>query len=439
MAKTPSLPTISTKQLRIAQLAVKAPKQAFTTLAHHIDLDWLREAYRRTRKDGAVGVDGQTAQEYAVNLEANLRSLLDRAKSGNYQAPPVRRVHIPKGDGSQTRPLGIPTFEDKVLQRAVVMVLEPLYERDFLGCSYGFRPGRSAHQALADLWQRTMKMGGGWVLEFDIRKFFDTLDHSHLREIIRQRVRDGVLLRLIGKWLSAGVLEDGSLSYPETGTPQGGVISPLLANAYLHEVLDTWFEDMVKPVLTGRAFLIRYADDAVLVFQNEADARRVLAVLPKRFGKYGLTLHPEKTRLVQFKWPRGPAPQGPPPGTFDFLGFTHYWGRTRKGNWAVKRETAKARFQRALDAVTQWCRQNRHLPLKEQWQALRRKLSGHFGYYGILGNSRLLSRFRYLVEGVWRKWLSRRSQRAYLSWEDFRRLLAHYPLPAPTVRPVLVL
>jgi RNA-directed DNA polymerase len=439
MAKTPGLATISTKQLRIAQLAVEAPEMAFTTLAHHIDIDWLREAYRRTRKDGAVGVDGQTAEEYAAHLEENLRSLLDRAKSGCYQAPPVRRVHIPKGDGSQTRPIGIPTFEDKLLQRAVIMVLEPIYERDFLGCSYGFRPGRSAHQALADLWQQTMNMGGGWVLELDIRKFFDTLDHSRLREIIRQRVQDGVLLRLIGKWLNAGVLEDGCLTHPDTGSPQGGVISPVLANAYLHEVLDTWFENTVKPVLKGRAFLIRYADDAVLVFQNEEDARRVLAVLPKRFGKYGLTLHPEKTRLVQFKRPRRPDPQGPPPGTFDLLGFTHFWARSLKGNWVVRRKTAKDRFQRALDKVTEWCCKNRHLPLKEQWQALRRKLSGHFGYYGIPGNSRLLVRFRFLVEGIWRKWLSRRSQRAYLSWEDFRRLLAHYPLPAPTVRPVLVL
>jgi len=438
MAKTPSLPTISTKQLRIAQLAVEAPRIAFTTLAHHIDMDWLRQAYRRTRKDGAVGVDGQTAQEYAVHLEENLRSLLNGAKSGQYQAPPVRRVHIPKGDGTQTRPIGIPTFEDKLLQRAIVMVLEPIYERDFLGCSYGFRPGRSAHQALADLWQRTMNMGGGWVLELDIRKFFDTLDHSRLGEIIRQRVRDGVLLRLIGKWLQAGVLESGSLTYPDAGSPQGGVISPLLANAYLHEVLDVWFEDTVKPRLKGPAFLIRYADDAVLVFKEESDARRVLDVLPKRFGKYGLTLHPEKTRLVQFKRPSGGDQSGPPPGTFDLLGFTHFWAVSRKGNWVVKRKTAKDRFSRALAAVTHWCRKNRHLPLKEQWQALRRKLSGHFGYYGITGNSRLLSRFGYLVAGVWRKWLSRRSQRSYLSWDDFRRLLAHYPLPAPTVRPVLV-
>ena len=259
MGETSGSQTVLTKQLRIAQLAVNAPEMAFTTLAHNIDIEWLREAFRRTRKDGAVGVDGQTAQDYAANLEDNLRSLLERAKSGSYNAPPVRRVHIPKGDGSQTRPIGITAFEDKVLQRAVVMVLEPIYEQDFLNCSYGFRPGRSAHQALEALRQQAMKMGGGMVLEIDIRKFFDTLDHTHLREFIGRRVRDGVLVRLIGKWLNAGVLESGSITHPEAGSPQGGVISPMLANAYLHEVLDTWFEKTVRPRLKGSAFLIRYA------------------------------------------------------------------------------------------------------------------------------------------------------------------------------------
>src|SRR3990172_5790224 len=312
MTETSGSTPISTKLERIAKLAREAPGMALTTLAHHIDIDWLKEAYRRTRKDGATGVDGQTAEEYAVNLEGNLRELLERAKSGAYRAPPVRRVHIPKGDGSQTRPIGIPAFEDKVLQRAVAMVLEAVYERDFLDCSYGFRPGRSAHQALEVLQHETVCMAGGWVLEVDIRKFFDTLDHGHLSEILCRRVRDGVLLRLIGKWLNAGVLEDGQLSHPEAGTPQGGVISPLLANVYLHEVLDVWFERDVKPRLRGGAFLVRYADDAALVFSREDDARRVMEVLPKRFGKYGLALHPEKTRLVEFRRPdrRPPTHQG---------------------------------------------------------------------------------------------------------------------------------
>jgi RNA-directed DNA polymerase len=225
MTETSGFDTISPKVQQIAKLAKEAPTMAFTTLAHYIDIDWLKEAYKRTRKDGATGVDGQTAEDYAANLEDNLRSLLERAKSGTYRAPPVRRVHIPKSDG-QTRPIGIPTFEDKVLQRAVAMVLEAIYEQDFLDCSYGFRPRRSAHGALRDLWTQTMGMHGGWVLEIDIRKFFDTLGHEHLREILHHRIRDGVLLRLIGKWLNAGVLEDGSLSYPGSGSPQGGVIAP---------------------------------------------------------------------------------------------------------------------------------------------------------------------------------------------------------------------
>jgi RNA-directed DNA polymerase len=432
MPGTPSPDPISTRRQRIAELARQSPQAAFTTLAHHIDIDWLKEAYRRTRKDGAVGVDGQTAEAYAVELEANLRSLLDRAKSGHYQAPPVRRVHIPKGTGSETRPIGIPTFEDKILQRAVAMVLEALYEQDFLDCSYGFRPGRSAHLALDALWQRLMEVRGGWVLEIDIRKFFDTMDHRHLHAILRRRVRDGVLLRLIGKWLNAGVLEDGCVTHPESGSPQGGVISPILSNAYLHEVLDTWFEQMVKPRLKGRAHLIRYADDAVLVFEVESDARRVLEVLPKRFGKYGLTLHPEKTRLVPFQ---GPPPGAPPgsreerPATFDFLGFSHYWGRTLKGNWTVKRKTAKTRFRRSLKSIAEWCRMHRHLSLPKQWAALTAKLRGHYAYYGIAGNSRSLSGVRYYVRRVWHKWLSRRSGRARIPWERFGELERRYPLP----------
>ncbi len=237
------------------------PGVPLSTLAHHIDVDWLHEAYRRTRKDGARGVDDQSAEQYAEKLEGNLRSLLDHAKSGTYHASPVRRVHIPKGDGAQTRAIGIPTFEDKVLQRAVAMAVEAVYEQSFHDFSYGFRPGRSAHQACLALREATMQMGGGWILEVDIKKFFDTLDHAHLRTILHHRVRDGVILRLIGKWLNAGVMERLELSYPDSGTPQGGVISPLLANIYLHEVLDEWFVREVQPRMKGRAALVRYADD----------------------------------------------------------------------------------------------------------------------------------------------------------------------------------
>jgi len=430
---------VFTKQQRIAELAKQSPQLGFTSLNHHLDLNWLVEAYQRTRKDGAPGVDGQTSADYGLSLLDNLQSLRDRAKSGTYRAPPVRRVRIPKGTGNETRPLGIPTLEDKVLQRAVVMALEPIYEQDFLDCSYGFRPGRSAHQALAALWQQVMDLGGCWLVEVDIRKFFDTLDHAQLRALLRQRVRDGVLLRLIDKWLQAGVLEDGGVTYPEAGTPQGGVISPLLANVYLHYVLDVWFEQVVKPCLKGRAFLVRYADDFVMGFACEADARRVLDVLPKRFGKYGLTIHPDKTRLVPFRRPgRHPPAAGcqvePQPGSFDFLGFTHYWSRSLKGNWVVKRKTAGSRLHRALRRISEWCRLNRHLPIREQYRALCQKLQGHYAYYGVLGNYRCLDRFRYEVVRLWRKWLARRRRRGSLGWSWLTRLLQVLPLPRPRVR-----
>jgi RNA-directed DNA polymerase len=426
---------VSTKRRRIAQLARQSPEMGFTSLAHHIDLEWLLEAYRLTRKDGAVGVDGQDGEDYAADLEANLRSLLDRAKSGRYQAPPVRRVHIPKaGSATETRPLGIPTFEDKVLQRAVVMVLEAVYEQDFLDCSYGFRPGRSAHQALDSLWRQTMAMGGGWVVDVDVRKFFDTIDHGHLRDFLKRRVRDGVLLRLIGKWLNAGVLEDGCVTHPESGAPQGGVVSPTLSNVFLHYLLDEWFEREVRPRLKGPSFLIRFADDFVMGFAREEDARRVMDVLPRRFEKYGLTIHPEKTRLVPFERPGGDPIQAdpsrrPPPGTFDLLGFTHYWARSRKGNWVVKRKTSASRFRRGLKALSDWCRINRHRPIPEQHQALSQKLRGHFGYYGITGNSIGIYRFRVEALKRWRKWLARRDRRRAIPWDRFDRLLERFPLP----------
>jgi RNA-directed DNA polymerase len=431
MAGRSSPESISTRLQRIAELARRSPQMVMTTLAHHIDVAFLHEAYRRTRKDGATGVDGMTAKEYEARLEENLASLLTRLKTGSYRAPPVRRVHIPKGDGSKTRPIGIPTIEDKILQRAVTMVLEAVYEQDFLDCSYGFRPGRSAHQALEALWQGLMSMGGGYVLELDIQSFFDTVDHAQLRGFLDQRVRDGVLRRVVHKWLKAGVMEEGAVRRSEAGTPQGGVISPLLANVYLHEVLDKWFEYQVKPVLHGRAFLIRYADDAVLVFDREDDARRVMAVLPKRFGKYGLTLHPEKTRLVEFRRPRGP--KAPKNRNFDLLGFRHYWGLSRKGRWVVKRKTAPSRFTRTLKRIGRWCKDHRHQPIAMQHRTLSRMLRGHDAYFGITGNIRMLAKLRNEVGKRWRKALDRRSHRAGMTWERFSALLGRFPLPPPRV------
>jgi RNA-directed DNA polymerase len=436
MMGTPVSETVSTKLQRIAELAQEAPGRAFLSLAHHVDLEFLQEAFRRTRKDGATGVDGQTGAAYEEALEENLRSLLERFKSGRYHAPPVRRTYVPKGDGSRTRPIGIPTFEDKVLQRAVTMVLEAVYERDFLDCSYGYRPGRSAHQALDALQRGLLTMRGGWVLEVDIQSFFDTLDHRQLRSFLDQRVRDGVLRRTIDKWLAAGVLEGAALSHPDAGTPQGGVVSPLLANVYLHEVLDRWFAEVVKPRLTGRAFMIRFADDVVLVFSDEGDACRVMNVLPKRLGKYGLTLHPTKTRLLNFR-PAAKPPAGTPPQqggrSFDFLGFTHFWGRSRRGAWVAKRKTASSRFGRALKRIAQWIRAHRHDSLPEQHQQLAQKLRGHYNYYGIPGNFDALRRLREEVRRSWQKWLNRRSVRARMHWERFVLLLERYPLPSPVV------
>jgi len=434
MGETSSSSTVSTKIERIAKLAREMPDRPLTTLAHHIDVDWLREAYRRTRKDGARGIDGQSAEQYAERLDENLQALLDRVKSGTYRAPPVRRVHIPKGDGSQTRPIGIPTFEDKVLQRAVAMVLEAIYEESFHDFSYGFRPRRSAHQACEALQNASVRMAGGWVLEVDIRKFFDTLDHGRLREILSRRVRDGVLLRLIGKWLNAGVMEGLVLSHPEAGTPQGGVISPLLANIYLHEVLDEWFVRDVQPRLSGPSVLVRYADDLVFVFARKDDAERVFNVLPKRFGKYGLTLHPDKTRLVPFHRPdRDDDGDGGGPGTFDLLGFTHHWGLSRNGKWVVKKRTAKDRFSRTLRRIAEWCRTHRHDDVETQQRALARKLNGHYAYFGVTSNYAALARLQHEVEAIWRKWLSRRSQKSLVSWETMHRLLERYPLPPPRI------
>lgn len=431
MKGTSGSESVSTKLQRIAELAKQSPTMVWTTLAHHINVELLHEAFRRTRKDGAPGVDGQTAADYAVKLGSNLQTLLERFKSGTYQAPPVRRAHIPKGDGRTTRPIGIPTFEDKVLQRAVAMVLAAIYEQDFLPCSYGFRPGRSAHGAIQAVWNATMKVHGGWVVEVDIKSFFDSVDHGHLRRMLDQRVRDGVIRRMIDKWLTAGVLEWGAVTHPDEGTPQGGVLSPLLANIYLHEVLDMWFERDVRPRLRGSATLVRYADDFVVVFTSEVDARQLMAELPERFGAFGLTLHPEKTRLLDFRRPPygGPGPRGK---SFEFLGFCMHWGKSLKRHWVVKQKTAASRFARALKRVLEWCRINRHKPVAEQHATLTLKLRGHYAYYGITGNADALARFCYAVERGWKKWLWRRSTRNG-GWDLFDRIRERYPLPPARV------
>jgi len=415
-------------------LARTRPGAALCSLHHVIDLEWMLEAYRLTRKDGAPGVDGVTAAEYEANLETNLLDLLERIKSGRYRAPPVRRAYIPKADGSQ-RPLGIPTFEDKVAQRAVTMVLEAIYEQDFLPCSYGFRPGRSAHQALRKmqnvLWAKRLY----WVLDIDIRKYFDSIPHSHLRALLDQRVTDGVIRRMIDKWLTAGAVEDGLLRRTTEGSPQGGVISPCLSNIFLHYVLDEWFETEVRPRLHGDCTLVRFADDAVMAFDNIVDAQRVLAVLGKRLAWYGLTLHPDKTRLVDFRPKRSGGVRHPQTDgtTFDFLGLTHIWGQSRNGRAMVRQITAKSRFARALAAVNAWCRKHRHWSLRDQHRHLSSMMRGHFAYYGVGGNIRRLRWFANQVGRIWRKWLSRRDRQGWVRWARFNEILKRHPLPAATI------
>jgi RNA-directed DNA polymerase len=420
---------LSTKRRWIAELARTKPGTVLFSLHHVIDLEWMKEAYRLTRKDGATGIDGATAADYEANLMANLTDLLDRIKSGRYKAPPVRRTYIPKADGTQ-RPLGIPTFEDKVAQRAIAMVLEAVYEQDFRSCSYGFRPGRSAHQALRQLYSVTTVRRQHWVLDVDIRKYFDSIPHQQLRAILDQRVTDGVIRQMIDKWLKAGVLEDGLLRFATEGTPQGGVISPLLSNIFLHDVLDRWFEEEVRPRLTGDATLVRFADDFVMTFETHHDAKRVLEVLGKRLGRYGLTLHPDKTRFIDFRPERrgGTQPDCKEP-PFDFLGFTHTWVKSQKGKNVVRQTTAKNRLARALVAVKDWCRTNRHRPMPVQLAQLSAKLRGHYAYYGITGNIRHVHRYRQQVTKIWRKWLERRTRSKRLTWARFNAFLERHPLP----------
>ena len=405
---------------------------ALFSLHHVIDLEWMQEAFELTRKDGASGIDGVTAAEYEANLRSNLADLLERIKSGRYKAPPVRRTYIPKADGSQ-RPLGIPTFEDKVAQRAIAMVLEAVYEQDFRACSHGFRPGRSAHGALQEL-RRALTRGQHWVLDVDIRKYFDSLSHAHLRTFLDQRVTDGVIRRMIDKWLKAGVLENGRLHFVSEGTPQGGVISPILSNVFLHHVLDTWFEDEVRPRLEGECTLVRFADDFVMTFATHRDAKRVLDVLGKRLERHGLSLHPDKTRFIDFRCERSggthPDCREPP---FDFLGFTHTWMKSRKGWRVVRQTTAKNRLARSLRAVSDWCRHNRHLPILTQHARLSAKLQGHYAYYAITGNSRQLRRYARQTIKTWRKWLARRTRSKRLPWERFAAFLKRHPLPPPRI------
>ncbi|RPI78310.1 MAG: group II intron reverse transcriptase/maturase [Chloroflexi bacterium] len=423
---------VSTKLQQIAEQAVNEPDKVFTNIMYLVDVDFLREAYQRTRKDAAPGMDGVTAEQYAKNLDENLQALYDRMRKGQYRAPAVKRIWLDKENGSK-RPIGIPEFEDKIVQRAVSMLLGAIYEQDFYAFSHGFRPEHSPHQALGEIWKQCMGMNIGWIIDADVSGFFDNLSHSKLQEIIKQRVNDGGILRYIGKWLNAGIMDGESLSYPEKGTPQGGVVSPILANVYLHHVLDEWFVKEVQPLMKGRCFLCRFADDFIIGFEREEDARRVMEVLPKRFARFDLTIHPEKTRLVSFQKPNRQQEDGKGNGTFVFLGFTHYWAKSRRNNWVIKRKTAPKRLHRSMRNAWEWCRQNRHKPLREQYHMLCLKLNGHYQYYGIQGNFAMLRVLYKHVENAWRYWLSHRSSKGGIPWEMFRTLGIRYPLPTPRI------
>jgi RNA-directed DNA polymerase len=418
--------------LRVAERAKQDPNTRFSSLAHLLDVEALERSFRRIRKDAAVGIDGTTKEQYEQDLHGNLAALHERMKAGSYRHQPIRQVHIPKAPG-KTRPIGVSCIEDKIVQGALHELLEAIYEQDFMPCSYGFRPGRSAHHALSAINQMMGRERVEWILEADITSFFNSLDRSRLKEILRERVVDGSLLRLVGKCLHVGILDGEEYSEPNEGTVQGSSLSPLLGNVYLHHVLDRWFEQDIRPQLVGHARLIRYADDFVAGFTRKEDAERVLSALTQRMAEYGLTLHPDKTRLIPFGRPPKGQKDGKGPATFDFLGFTHYWRRTRTGSWAVGVRTRKARIQRALSVLRDWCRRHRHEPLKEQHAALSRRLRGHYQYFGVNGNYGSLTRILDHTKRIWLTWLRRRGQRVRLTWERFGDYLKSFPLPEPRI------
>jgi RNA-directed DNA polymerase len=403
----------------------------FTTLAHHMDGAFLTEAFSQLRKDAAAGIDEMTVTEHAGNLGERIADLHRRLVNREYRAQPARRVWIPKGDGGQ-RPLAILVLEDKIVQRAVAMLLEAIYEPHYCEFSFGFRRRRSAHQALAYLRQQCLEHDINWIIDADIQKFFDTISWEELRAILQKRVNDGAILRLIGMWLHVGVVEEDRVINQEMGTPQGAPISPILANIFLHTVLDEWFQNEVRSRMKGNCFLARFADDFVMGYSLKSEAERVYNVLPKRFERYGLRIHPEKSRMVQFSRPYWK--QGKGPGSFAFLGFTHYWGKTLSGGWTIKRKTQGKRLSRFLSGVGDWCKENRHADMARQYGILSAKLRGHYQYYGVRGNYKMLEVAYEGMRAKWKKWLSRRNSKDRMSWEKFGvKVEEIFDLPKPRI------
>lgn len=433
--RTQGRESVLTDVERAGKRAERHKGERLTNLMHLLKVPLFNEAYERLRKDAASGIDGETWSSYGESLEARLLDLQDRVQRGSYHPLPVRRVHIPKGDGS-TRPLGIPALEDKLVQQAVRRVLEPIYERsEFLGFSYGFRPGRSPHQALDALYV-ALHRRVNWVLDADIQAFFDTLDHGWMKRFLEHRIGDRRLVRLLMKWLRAGVMEQGQWHAVQEGTPQGGVISPLLANIYLHYVLDLWAHAWRKQHAHGEVYIVRHADDVVMGFQDEQDAQAMRDALAARMASFGLTLHPEKTRVLRFgrfAHERGAEDGRTRPETFDFLGLTHICARSRKGRFLVARRTSRKKRQAKLRALRQQMRARIHQPVREQHRWLSSVLRGHYGYYGVLGNHRALHSFAFQVEWFWHRRLQRRSQRGRWTRDKQDRFRQRFPLPPPTI------
>src|SRR5215468_4458583 len=419
---------------RITELAKADPRRKFFSIAHFLTPEALQEAFLMLRRDASAGVDRVTYVDYEEQAEQKIQELHGRLKNKTYRAQPLRRIYIPKEDGKK-RPISIPALEDKIVQKAAVELLTAIYEQDFLNCSYGFRPGRGAQDALDEVDRVMWREPISCVLELDITSYFDSIVREQLMEMIERRISDASILRLIRKWINIGVIDDGRLLVSETGTGQGQIISPLLANVYLHFVLDEWIEREVKSRLRGKVFLIRYADDAVLCFQYREDAEKVLNVLPKRFAKYGLTLHPEKTRLVAFgREARASAGRaGTKLDTFDFLGFTHKCACSRRGYFTVHVKTMKKRLRRSFKRVAEWCQTHRHFDVDRQQATLNAKLRGHYQYYGRPTNYRSLWQFYRGVQRTWKKWLGRRTRGRTLTWEKYAKLLHRHPLLRPRI------
>ena len=412
--------------------AQEEPEIVFTSLAQRIDFHLLKQAFKKVRKSKSCGVDKVTVSSYDENLETNLYNLLQRLRRGQYVAQPVKRIWIDK-EGGKKRPIGITVLEDKIVQKAVVMILNSVFDSGFHDFSHGFREGHSQHQALHELREQCCKLNINWIIDADVSGFFDNINKQMLISIIKQRVNDGGILRLVGKWLNAGIDEGGELQYPEKGTPQGAVISPLLSNIFLHTVLDDWYVNEVKPILRGRSFLVRFADDFIIGCEAKSDAHMVLELLKERFKQFDLSLHPEKTKLLPFGRPAKRVKVNNVTGTFNFLGFTFYWSKTRKGYWVIKKKTIGKRLCRFLKSMWEWCKKNRHKPLSEQYEKLTVKLRGYYQYYGVRGNYKALETVFVHIEKFWRHWLGRRSHTGGITWSVFEKIRQKYPLLKPRI------